>query len=156
MRKSLTLFLAVTSLPWLPAPAKAQSQPSAADLREIAKENEARQEELINIEREIARAILFNNGTIFRRVYGDDFIGVMPSGQVKDKTAWIGLVENSGNKYTSFVTSDIKIRMFQDTAVVTCLWSTRGNSRDGQAFSSLFVPGFQIPQHRPPIPHSAR
>ena len=27
---------------------------------------------------------------------------------------------------SSFVASDIKVRMFQDTAVVTCLWSSRG------------------------------
>jgi ketosteroid isomerase-like protein len=109
-------------------------QQSAAELREIAKENDAKQEELINLERETVRAIQWNNGSLFRRIYGDDFVGVMPTGQIKDKTGWISSIENSDIKYTSFIASDIRVRMFQDTAVVTCLWSSRG-MRGGQNFS---------------------
>ncbi|HTC40160.1 MAG TPA: nuclear transport factor 2 family protein [Candidatus Acidoferrales bacterium] len=109
-------------------------QQSAAELREIAKENDAKQEELINLERETVRAIQWNNGSLFRRIYGDDFVGVMPTGQIKDKTGWISSIENSDIKYTSFIASDIRVRMFQDTAVVTCLWSSRG-IRGGQNFS---------------------
>ncbi len=107
---------------------------TASELKELAKENEVRHDELINLEQETARAIQWNNGTLFRRVYGDDFIGVLPTGQIKDKAGWIASIENSNIKYTSFVTSDIRVRMFQDTAVVTCLWSARG-TRDGQAFA---------------------
>jgi ketosteroid isomerase-like protein len=103
-------------------------------LKEIAKENDTRQEELINLERETARAMQWGNGTLFRRIYGDDFVGISPSGQIKDKASWISSIENSGTKYTSFVTSDIRVRVFQDTAVVTCLWSVRG-TRYGQAYS---------------------
>ena len=55
----------------------------------MAKENEAKQEELINLEQETARAMQWNNGTLFRRIYGDDFIGILPSGQIKDKAGWI-------------------------------------------------------------------
>jgi ketosteroid isomerase-like protein len=110
---------------------------SAAELKEIAKENEAKQEELVNLEHETARAIQWNNGTLFRRIYGDDFVGILPSGQVKDKAGFIASIEKSDARYTSFVASDIRVRMFQDTAVVTCLWSTRG-TRDGQPFSRQF------------------
>lgn len=109
-------------------------QPTSAELREIAKENDAKQEELINLERETVRAIQWNNGSLFRRIYGDDFVGILPTGQVKDKNGWIALIENSDMKYTSFIASDIRVRMFQDTAVVTCLWSSRG-LRGGQNFS---------------------
>jgi ketosteroid isomerase-like protein len=129
--------LALAALPLLASRcASAQAQAlTAADLREMAKENEAKQEELINLEKETARAIQWNNGTLFRRVYGDDFVGIMPSGQIKDKAGWISSVENSGVKYSSFIASDIRVRMFQDTAVVTCLWSARGTEAGGRTFN---------------------
>jgi len=69
--------------------------PTPAELRELAKENDAKQEELVNLERETARAIQWNNGALFRRIYGDDFIGVLPTGQVKDKAGWISSIESS-------------------------------------------------------------
>lgn len=103
-------------------------------LRALAKEKEVKQEELLNLEKETARALQWNTGTFFRRVYGEDFVGILPSGQVMNKAAWIAGVENSGVQYTSFLASDIHVRMFQETAVVTCLWSARG-TRNGRAFS---------------------
>jgi len=106
---------------------------TAAELKEIAKENEAKQEELINLEHETVRAMQWNNGALFRRIYGDDFVGILPSGQIKDKAGWISSIENSGITYTSFIASDIRVRMFQDTAVVTCLWSSHG-TKNGKAF----------------------
>ena len=118
--------LTLVALAFLPAFRALAQTPTAAELREIAKENDAKQEELVNLEKETARAIQWNNGTLFRRIYGDDFVGILPSGQVKDKAGWISSIENSGIKYTSFIASDIRVRMFQDTAVVTCLWSARG------------------------------
>lgn len=96
------------------------------EMRQLAKEQEERQQELISLEKEMARALQWNTGTIFRRVYGEDFQGILPAGQVMDKAGWIGSMEKSGIKYSSFVVSDITVRMFQDTAVVTCLWSARG------------------------------
>src|SRR5215469_1595886 len=124
MKKLAALTLATLTLS--AGPCALGQTPTAAELREIAKENEAKQDELINIEKDTARAIQWSNGTLFRRIYGDDFVGIMPSGQVKDKAGWISAVENSGVKYNSFIASDIHVRMFQDTAVVTCLWSARG------------------------------
>jgi ketosteroid isomerase-like protein len=134
MRLTATLILAALAL--LLTPCRSAGQ-SPSELKEMAKEADAKQDELVNIEHEIARAMQWNNGTLFRRIYGDDFVGILPSGQVKDKTAWIAMIENPNNKYSSFVASDIRIRMFQETAVVTCLWSARG-TRDGQPFYKQF------------------
>ena len=122
MRKLATLLLLI-SVVWPVRCGLAQTQ---AELRELAKEQDEKQDELMTIEKEMARALQWNTGTIFRRTYGDDFEGILPTGQLMDKTAWIASIENSGIKYTSFVVSDIKVRMFQHTAVVTCLWSSRG------------------------------
>jgi ketosteroid isomerase-like protein len=130
MRKLSTLVLIILASLLVPC-SHAQSQ---AELREMAAEKEAKQDELVNIERDMARAIQANSGTIFRRIYGEDFVGVLPSGQILDKAGWIGAIESSGNQYSSFMATDIRVRMFEETAVVTCLWSAHG-SKNGHTFS---------------------
>ena len=134
---SIARLLGVAFLAFIVVPHSWAQQLTPAEIREIAKENEAKQEELINLEHDTARAMQWNNGALFRRIYGDDFVGILPSGQVKDKAGWIASIENSGLKYDSFIASDIRIRMFEDTAVVTCLWSSRGTSGD-QHFSKQY------------------
>ena len=114
--------------------AQAQAPMTPAEMREHAKEQDEKLEELMTIEKDMARAMQWNNGTIFRRIFGDDFVGILPSGQVLDRTHWIATIENPGIKYSSFVATDIKVRMFEDTAVVTCLWSSRG-TQGSQTFS---------------------
>jgi len=111
----------------LPSCLTAQNKLTAAEMRELAKENDAKQEELINLELETARARQWNNGALFRRIYSEDFVGISPSGQVRDKAGFISSIENSGIRYTSFIASDIHIRLYQDIAVVTCMWSIRGS-----------------------------
>lgn len=134
MRRLSLLVIAILTCLLAPC-SRAQTQNlTAAELRELAAENEVKREELVNLENETARAMQWNNGTLFRRVYGEDFVGILPSGQSLNKAAWISSIENSGIKYTSFIASDIRIRIFQDTAVVTCLWSSRG-TQNGRIFS---------------------
>jgi len=87
-----------------------------------------------NLERETARALQWGSGAFFRRVYADDFQGILPSGQILDKGAWIAAVESPDVKYSTFVASDIRVKMFETTAVVTCLWSARGK-RNGKDFA---------------------
>src|SRR5262249_50149246 len=120
------LFLVTVSTTVRNGTAQAQAPMTAAELRERAKEQDEKLDELMTIEKDMARAMQWNNGTIFRRIFGDDFVGILPSGQVMDKAHWIAAIENSGIKYSSFVVTDLKVRMFQDTAVVTWLWSSRG------------------------------
>ena len=116
------------------APCSRAQSLSAGELKELAKENEVKQDELFNLEKETARALLSNNVALFRQVYGDDFVGILPSGRTVDKAGWIATIENSGIKYNSFVATDIRVRVFQDTAVVTCLWSSHG-TENGRPFS---------------------
>jgi ketosteroid isomerase-like protein len=132
MRKRSTLILAILASSL--APCLRAQDPSPEQLRARAKERDIKQEELVNLEKETARALQGNNAGLFRRIYGDDFVAILPSGQVLDKTAWIATIENSGIKYRSFDASDIRVRLFQETAVVTCLWSSHGTN-NGHTFS---------------------
>ncbi|MDP9339256.1 MAG: nuclear transport factor 2 family protein [Acidobacteriota bacterium] len=96
---------------------------------------EMQRQEIVTLERETARAILLNNATFFRRVYADDFAGTLSHGQTVDKTHLIIEVESSGASYQSFNASDIQVRIFRETAVATCLWTSRGFFR-GQAMET--------------------
>jgi hypothetical protein len=133
MRKLSTLVLLILAGALAPC-SRAQNPQNAAESRELAKEKEVKQDELINIEKDTVRALETNSVMLFRRVYGEDFVGILPTGQILDKAAWIVAVQNSNAKYSSFVASDIRVRMFEEAAVVTCLWSARG-TRNGHSFS---------------------
>ncbi|HYL83087.1 MAG TPA: nuclear transport factor 2 family protein [Candidatus Angelobacter sp.] len=86
---------------------------------------EMQRQELVSLEKEAAHAIELKNGTFFRRVYGDDFVGTLSHGQQVNKAQWAALIESADVKYESFNTSDIKVQIYQDIAVSTCLWSAR-------------------------------
>ncbi len=71
----------------------------------------------------------------FRRVYSDDFSGVLSRGQNVDKASLIAVVQAPGIKYESFRASDTKVRLYRDIAVATSTWSMRGVLK-GQRMSS--------------------
>jgi hypothetical protein len=86
---------------------------------------EVQRQEIVSLEREAARAILQNSGTFFYRVYSEDFEGTLSHGQQVNKSQWIAIVESPSVKRESFNASNIRVRIFQDTAISTCLWSSR-------------------------------
>jgi ketosteroid isomerase-like protein len=97
---------------------------------------EMQRQEIIVLEREAARAIQLNDRTFFRRVYADDFSGTLSHGQPVDKNQMVNVVQTPAIPYESFTASDIKVRLFQDTAVATCLWSWRATIK-GQPVSNV-------------------
>ena len=98
---------------------------------------ELQRQEIVSLERETAHAIQLNNGSFFNRVYSDDFAGTLSHGQQVNRAQWIDVVQSPGVKYESFNASDIKVRIYQNMAVATCLWSARSINR-GQRVSSQF------------------
>jgi hypothetical protein len=124
--RRLTFLLLILVLAPLARPQESDEPPPNPELQ---------RQEIVNIESETVRAILLNNGTFFRRVYSDDFVGTLSHGQAVDKTQMVQAVQSPDVKYDSFVATDIKVRIYQDIAVATCLWSSRGTFH-GQHFSS--------------------
>ncbi len=96
---------------------------------------EMQRQEIVNLENETARAIQLTNGTFFRRVYSDDFLGILSHGQSVNKLKFIDIVQSPSTKYETFIATDIRVRLYQDTAVATCAWSARG-TKGGKHFSS--------------------
>jgi ketosteroid isomerase-like protein len=88
-------------------------------------------QEIVSLEREAARAIQLSNATFFQRVYSDDFSGTLSHGQQITKDQWIATIQTPGVQRESFNATDIKVRVFQNIAIVTSLWSSRF-MRNGQ------------------------
>ena len=86
---------------------------------------ELQRQEVIALEKETARAIQLGDPTFFRRVYSDDFTGVLSRGQTVNKASFIAAVQTPGVQYDSFTASDIKVLLYRDVAVATSTWSIR-------------------------------
>ena len=100
--------------------------PSSFAQEDLPPNPEMQRQEIVNLENETARAIQLNNGTFFRRVYSDDFVGVLSHGQSVNKLKFIDIVQSTSVKYETFIATDIRVRLYQETAVATCAWSARG------------------------------
>jgi uncharacterized protein DUF4440 len=84
-------------------------------------------QELINLERENARAIKLHNPTFFKSAYSEDFTGVTRYGEVLNKAAIIREVATMPQEFDSVVSSDPQVRMFRDTASVLSMRSEVGH-----------------------------
>jgi ketosteroid isomerase-like protein len=100
---------------------------------------EMQRQELINLEKETARAIQLNNATFFRRVYSDSYVGTLSHGQRVNKTQYIDIVQRPDHHFDLFNASDIEIHIFNDTAVATCLWTARGTYRGERIVNQVRV-----------------
>ncbi len=129
MFKTVAFFvLALFITPSLNSQGQGSWNPCDPDNPDNVRPNpEMQRAEIVNLERETARAILLNNGTFFRRVYSEDFSGTLSHGQNVDKIHYINEVQNSGARYQSFTASDTQVRIFQETAIATSLWTSRGS-----------------------------
>ena len=83
-------------------------------------------QELVNLERENARAIKLHNSTFFKSAYSEDFTGVTRYGEVLNKAAIIREVQSMPQEFDSVVSSDPQVRMFRDTASVLSMRSEVG------------------------------
>ena len=117
----------------LPAQLSSRQKKEAA----IATEMEMGAEEIVVLEKETAHAMALNNASFFQRVYSDDYVGTAPTGEVMDRSRLVSSIQSSTSKYSSFIATDIHVRLFGPTAVVTCTWSTRG-VQDGRNFSRQY------------------
>ena len=65
-------------------------------------------------------------------MYSEDFAGTLSHGQQVNKAQWLTLIQSDTVKYDAFQASDIKVQIYQDMAVATCLWSSRFSTKGQQ------------------------
>src|SRR5438477_11224336 len=73
---------------------------------------EMQRQELINLEKENARAIKLHNPTFFRAAYSEDFHGVSRYGEVVNKALMVQELQSMPLEFDSVVSSDAQVRMF--------------------------------------------
>jgi ketosteroid isomerase-like protein len=131
----------ITALLFSPALLPAQNPQTLTSAqrkdRAITAEMEVEGVELVALEKETAHALALNNPSFFQRVYNDDYVGTAPTGEALDRSALVASIQKSTTKYSSFIASDIHVRIYGPTAVVTCTWSTRG-VQDGRNFARQY------------------
>jgi len=111
-----------------------RAQCSAEDRKQMAADAELHREELDILVRETVRAVQLKNPSFFRHAYSDDFLGTSPNGMVMDRAALIASIQSSPATYATLIATNVRVRIFEDTAIVTSVWSARG-TQDGRGFS---------------------
>jgi hypothetical protein len=135
----LTIWLAL-ALPMHPQDSPQARREACMEVCMLERPNpELQRQEVIALEKETARAIQLGDATFFRRVYSDDFSGVLSRGESVNKLSFIAAVQTPGVQYDSFTASDIKVRLYRDVAVATSTWSMRAVQNGQRLFSQMRV-----------------
>lgn len=98
---------------------------------------ELQRQELVNLEKENARAIKLHNSTFFKAAYSEDFHGVSRYGETVNKAGIIRELETLVLEFDAVVSSDAQVRMFRDAAYVLSLRSEVGRA-NGKKFYNQF------------------
>jgi ketosteroid isomerase-like protein len=93
------------------------------------------QQELLNLEDEFARAITNNDADALDRILADDWIIVDPDGSITDKARFLGVIKSGVLSHELMESTDWRVRLYGNTAVVTGLTTTKGKFM-GQDFAS--------------------
>jgi len=101
---------------------------SRAQEEEVPVNPEMQRQELINLEKENARAIKLHNVTFFKAAYADDFHGVSRYGESVSKQGIVHEVESLALDFDSVVSTDHQVRLFRDAAYVLSLRSEVGRT----------------------------
>src|SRR4030095_5234763 len=97
--------------------------------------NQAMQEELLKLEDEFARAVASNDPDALDGILADDWIIIDPDGSIIDTPRFLEVIKRGGLSHESMQSSDLRIRLYANTAVVTGLTTTKGKFM-GQDFAS--------------------
>jgi ketosteroid isomerase-like protein len=93
------------------------------------------EEELLKLEKEFAQAVASNNADALDRLLADDWIIVEPDGGLIDKARFLGVIRSGALSHESMESTDLKVRVYGNTAVVTGLTTSKGKFM-GQDFIS--------------------
>ena len=93
------------------------------------------EEELLKLENEFARAVTSNDADALDELLADDWVIVEPDGSFIDKARFLGVIKSGALSHESMESTDLRVRIYGNTAVVTGLTATKGKFM-GQDFAS--------------------
>jgi ketosteroid isomerase-like protein len=92
-------------------------------------------EELLELENEFVRAVANNDADALNELLADDWIIVGPDGDITDKARFLGVIKSGALSHELMESTDIRVRVYENTAVVTALTTAKGKFM-GQDFTS--------------------
>jgi ketosteroid isomerase-like protein len=93
------------------------------------------QEEVVKLENEFARAGASNDADTLDEILADDWIIVDPDGSFIDKARFLGVIKSGVLSHESMESTDLRVRLYGNIALVTGLTTTKGKFM-GQDFAS--------------------
>ena len=93
------------------------------------------EEELLKLEDEFAGAVANNDVESLDGLLADDWIIVDPDGNIIDKERFLGVIRSGALSHESMENTDLRVRLYGNTAVVTALTTSKGKFM-GQDFAS--------------------
>ena len=93
------------------------------------------EEELLKLENEFARAVTSNDADALDELLADDWVIVEPDGSFIDKARFLGVIKSGALSHESMESTDLRVRTYGNTAVVTGLTATKGKFM-GQDFTA--------------------
>jgi ketosteroid isomerase-like protein len=93
------------------------------------------QKDLVKLEDEFARAVASNDADALDGILADDWIIVDPDGSILEKAHFLGVIKSGVLVHESMESTDLRVRLYGNTAVVTGLTTTKGKFM-GQDFAS--------------------
>ena len=99
------------------------------------------EQEVLRLADAWANAELRGDTTFHESTLADDFIGIGPLGFMLTKQEWLARHQSGDLKYESFNLDEVKVRMYNDAAILTGRQAQnaayRGNSIQGQFRTTL-------------------
>jgi ketosteroid isomerase-like protein len=93
------------------------------------------QEELLKLEKAFAQAVANNDADAIGNLLADDWVIVDPDGGIIDKSRFLGVIRSGALSHEMMESDDLRVRIYENTAVVTALTTTKGRFM-GQDFTS--------------------
>jgi len=110
---------------------------SLAAFAQEKKASNSVEQAVLKLEQQWEDALLKSDVPALERIYDDSLIYTHSSGAVDNKSVYVGNIKSGATKYESMKRDDIKVSVFDDTALVTCHWEVhvlnRGNKIDTNA-----------------------
>ena len=92
-------------------------------------QKESVEETIKKLDNERIQAQIHADATALDRIYAADFIGVGPSGAVRTKPQVIADFTSGDLKFQSITTDEVKVRVYENTAVETGLSTMLGQDK---------------------------
>lgn len=101
----------------------------AQESKKPMKSNNAVEQAVLRLEQSWEDALLKSDTAALEKIYDDSLVYTHSNGNVDDKATYIGNIKSGASKYESLKRDEIKVRVYDDTALVFSHWLVQSISR---------------------------